>query len=237
MLVCLTTLASAPPRASDVSERGTSARSELWSHRCLKRHSNSKPQRNRAAAATAKPCPTCALPQRKIQRAAEDTRCPKIKKTWRQDSAAGHTQEVWPQIKNKKGRNSGTARFWATALRVAEFVLASTLCCLRSPRFGSVLLIGVPLVSAARTPMQQTGDGGGNGLSIVVAVGAAASALAALRAAFAAKELEKKRVDREYDELKVRMFLPHDADDPLVRPCLSMYQRRTTTCRPTNKRR
>ena len=100
-----------------------------------------------------------------------------------------------------------------------------------------MLLIGVPLVSAARTPMQQTGDGGGNGLSIVVAVGAAASALAALRAAFAAKELEKKRVDREYDELKVRMFLPHGADDPLVRPCRSMYQRRTTTCRPTNKRR
>ena len=95
----------------------------------------------------------------------------------------------------------------------------------------------VALVSAARTPMQQTGDGGGNGLSIVVAVGAAASALAALRAAFAAKELEKKRVDREYDELKVRMFLPHDADDPLVRPSLSMYKRRTTTCRPTNKRR
>ena len=84
--------------------------------------------------------------------------------------------------------------------------------------------------------MQQTGDGGGNGLSIVVAVGAAASALAALRA-FAAKELEKKRVDREYDELKVRMFLPHDADDPLVHPSLSMHQRRTTTCRPTNKRR
>ena len=130
-----------------------------------------------------------------------------------------------------------TSRFWAPALRVAEFVLASTLCCLRSPRFGSVLLIGVPLVSAARTPMQQTGDGGGNGLSIVVAVGAAASALAALRAAFAAKELEKKRVDREYDELKVRMFLPHDADDPLVHPSLSMHQRRTTTCRPTNKRR
>ena len=99
---------------------------------------------------------------------------------------------MWPQIKNKKGRNSGTARFWAPALRVAEFVLASTLCCLRSPRFGSVLLIGVPLVSAARTPMQQTGDGGGNGLSVTVAVGAAASALAALRAAFAAKELEKK---------------------------------------------
>ena len=182
------------------------------------------------------PCPTCALPHPKKQRAAEDTRCPKIKKTWRPDSAAGHTQ-VWPQIKNKKGRNSGTARFWAPALRVAEFVLASTLCCLRSPRFGSVLLIGVPLVSAARTPMQQTGDGGGNGLSVTVAVGAAASALAALRAAFAAKELEKKRVDREYDELKVRMFLPHDADDPLVRPSLSMYKRRTTTCRPTNKRR
>ena len=40
--------------------------------------------------------------------------------------------------------------------------------------------------------MQQTGDGGGNGLSVTVAVGAAASALAALRAAFAAKELEKK---------------------------------------------
>ena len=72
-----------------------------------------------------------------------------------------------------------TSRFWAPALRVAEFVLASTLCCLRSPRFGSVLLIGVPLVSAARTPMQQTGDGGGNGLSVTVAVGAAASALAA----------------------------------------------------------